>query len=138
MTSVAFILGVVPLVIAVGAGAEMRRSLGTAVFAGMLGVTLFGIFLTPVFFFVIAWLGETRLLSNPRIRWIGSAFAGGVLGGTMGYFLAKLGIGRLPHASIAGCVIGVVLALLIPAIGRRFRRRPVAVAHDVRQGEHTS
>jgi multidrug efflux pump len=55
MTSFAFILGVMPLVIAMGAGAEMRRSLGTAVFAGMLGVTLFGIFLTPVFFFVIDW-----------------------------------------------------------------------------------
>ncbi len=54
MTSFAFILGVFPLVIATGAGAEMRRSLGTAVFAGMFGVTLFGIFLTPVFFNVIA------------------------------------------------------------------------------------
>ncbi len=53
MTSFAFILGVVPLVVARGAGAEMRRSLGTAVFSGMLGVTLFGIFLTPVFFYVI-------------------------------------------------------------------------------------
>ena len=53
MTSFAFILGVVPLVISQGAGAEMRRALGTAVFAGMLGVTLFGIFLTPVFFYVI-------------------------------------------------------------------------------------
>ncbi|HZZ72311.1 MAG TPA: efflux RND transporter permease subunit, partial [Pirellulales bacterium] len=50
MTSLAFILGVVPLVLAEGAGAEMRRTLGTAVFAGMIGVTLFGIFLTPVFF----------------------------------------------------------------------------------------
>jgi multidrug efflux pump subunit AcrB len=53
MTSFAFILGVLPLVISHGAGAEMRRTLGTAVFAGMLGVTLFGIFLTPVFFLVI-------------------------------------------------------------------------------------
>ena len=53
MTSFAFILGVVPLVVAVGAGAEMRRTLGTAVFSGMLGVTLFGIFLTPVFYYVI-------------------------------------------------------------------------------------
>jgi hydrophobe/amphiphile efflux-1 (HAE1) family protein len=50
MTSLAFILGVVPLVVAEGAGAEMRRTLGLAVFSGMLGVTLFGIFLTPVFF----------------------------------------------------------------------------------------
>ena len=52
MTSFAFILGVVPLMISHGAGAEMRRTLGTAVFSGMLGVTLFGIFLTPVFFYV--------------------------------------------------------------------------------------
>jgi multidrug efflux pump len=55
MTSFAFILGVFPLVIASGAGAEMRRTLGTAVFAGMIGVTLFGIFLTPVFFYVVRW-----------------------------------------------------------------------------------
>ncbi|MGI9474401.1 MAG: efflux RND transporter permease subunit, partial [Rubripirellula sp.] len=53
MTSFAFILGVVPLMLATGAGAEMRRTLGTAVFAGMLGVTAFGIFLTPVFYYVI-------------------------------------------------------------------------------------
>jgi len=50
MTSFAFILGVLPLVISTGAGAEMRRTLGTAVFSGMLGVTFFGIFLTPVFY----------------------------------------------------------------------------------------
>jgi HAE1 family hydrophobic/amphiphilic exporter-1 len=50
MTSLAFILGVVPLMIASGAGAEMRQSLGTAVFSGMLGVTLFGLVLTPVFY----------------------------------------------------------------------------------------
>ncbi|AGA28089.1 efflux RND transporter permease subunit [Singulisphaera acidiphila] len=55
MTSLAFILGVFPLVIAQGAGAEMRRTLGTAVFSGMIGVTLFGIFLTPVFYSVIRW-----------------------------------------------------------------------------------
>src|SRR5262249_53610200 len=53
MTSFAFILGVVPLVIASGAGAEMRRSLGTAVFAGMIGVTLFSVFLTPVVSYVL-------------------------------------------------------------------------------------
>jgi multidrug efflux pump subunit AcrB len=60
MTSFAFILGVVPLVLAEGAGAEMRRTLGTAVFSGMLGVTLFGIFLTPVFFYVIQWFTDLR------------------------------------------------------------------------------
>jgi multidrug efflux pump subunit AcrB len=50
MTSFAFIFGVLPLAIASGAGAEMRQSLGTAVFAGMLGVTLFGLLFTPTFF----------------------------------------------------------------------------------------
>ena len=60
MTSFAFIFGVVPLVIAEGAGAEMRRSLGTAVFSGMLGVTLFGIFLTPVFYYVIQRFGTAK------------------------------------------------------------------------------
>jgi multidrug efflux pump len=58
MTSFAFILGVVPLLLSNGAGAEMRRTLGLAVFSGMLGVTLFGIFLTPVFFYVIDRLGD--------------------------------------------------------------------------------
>jgi multidrug efflux pump subunit AcrB len=53
MTSLAFTLGVVPLVVATGAGAEMRRALGVAVFAGMLGVTLFGLALTPVFYVVL-------------------------------------------------------------------------------------
>jgi multidrug efflux pump subunit AcrB len=60
MTSFAFILGVVPLVTSEGAGAEMRRTLGTAVFSGMLGVTLFGIFLTPVFYYVIQWFLDWR------------------------------------------------------------------------------
>jgi multidrug efflux pump subunit AcrB len=53
MTSFAFIAGVIPLMFSGGAGAEMRQALGTAVFAGMLGVTLFGIFLTPVFYVLI-------------------------------------------------------------------------------------
>jgi len=60
MTSFAFIFGVLPLLLAVGAGAEMRRALGTAVFSGMLGVTFFGIFLTPVFYTVIRRLTERR------------------------------------------------------------------------------
>ncbi len=54
MTSLAFILGVVPLVLATGAGAEMRQALGTAVFSGMLGVTLFGLIFTPVFYVATA------------------------------------------------------------------------------------
>ncbi len=65
MTSLAFILGVVPLVLSQGAGAEMRRTLGTAVFSGMLGVTLFGIFLTPVFYSVIQGFIDRRPRSLP-------------------------------------------------------------------------
>jgi multidrug efflux pump len=58
MTSLAFIFGVIPLALAHGAGAEMRRTLGIAVFSGMLGVTLFGVLLTPVFFYVVSrWTG---------------------------------------------------------------------------------
>ncbi|MGH7172175.1 MAG: efflux RND transporter permease subunit, partial [Gemmataceae bacterium] len=68
MTSLAFILGVLPLMISHGAGFEMRRTLGTAVFSGMLGVTLFGIFLTPVFFYTIDSLGETRLFASPAMQ----------------------------------------------------------------------
>ena len=60
MTSFAFILGVLPLVVAEGAGAEMRQALGTAVFSGMLGVTFFGLFLTPVFYVVIRRAVERR------------------------------------------------------------------------------
>jgi hydrophobe/amphiphile efflux-1 (HAE1) family protein len=58
MTSLAFILGVVPLVWAVGAGAELRQALGTAVFAGMIGVTFFGLIFTPVFYVTTRWLGD--------------------------------------------------------------------------------
>jgi multidrug efflux pump subunit AcrB len=67
MTSFAFIFGVVPLVIAQGAGAEMRRSLGIAVFCGMVGVTLFGVFLTPVFFYVVQWF-EKKPASTPSVN----------------------------------------------------------------------
>jgi HAE1 family hydrophobic/amphiphilic exporter-1 len=60
MTSLAFILGVVPLVLATGAGAEMRQALGTAVFFGMLGVTLFGLLFTPVFYLLVRWIGTRK------------------------------------------------------------------------------
>ena len=64
MTSFAFILGVVPLVIAQGAGAEMRQTLGTAVFAGMIGVTVFGLLFTPAFFTMVR--GISRLISRRK------------------------------------------------------------------------
>jgi multidrug efflux pump len=61
MTSFAFILGVLPLVMASGAGAEMRQALGTAVFSGMIGVTLFGLLLTPIFFVLLSRSRAKRL-----------------------------------------------------------------------------
>ena len=60
MTSLAFMLGVAPLVVATGAGAEMRQSLGTAVFGGMLGVTAFGLIFTPAFYTLVQRTGPTR------------------------------------------------------------------------------
>jgi len=65
MTSFAFIFGVFPLVVANGAGAEMRQSLGTAVFSGMLGVTLFGLLFTPTFYVVMQKLAERRARVTP-------------------------------------------------------------------------
>jgi len=64
MTSLAFIMGVVPLVMSVGAGAEMRQAMGIAVFAGMIGVTAFGIFLTPVFYVLMRALTGNRPLAR--------------------------------------------------------------------------
>ena len=68
MTSFAFIMGVVPLVLAKGAGAEMRHAMGIAVFAGMLGVTLFGLFLTPVFFVTIEKLFGAKHTPEPQTQ----------------------------------------------------------------------
>ena len=64
MTSIAFIMGVVPLVTSTGAGAEMRHAMGIAVFFGMLGVTLFGLFLTPVFYVLLRTLDKRHPLHS--------------------------------------------------------------------------
>jgi multidrug efflux pump len=69
MTSIAFIAGVFPLLVSHGAGAEMRRAMGTAVFSGMIGVTFFGLFLTPIFYVVLMTLGRKPALApttNPE------------------------------------------------------------------------
>jgi multidrug efflux pump len=60
MTSLAFVMGVVPLVTSHGAGAEMRHAMGVAVFSGMLGVTFFGLLLTPVFYLAVSKLKSAR------------------------------------------------------------------------------
>ncbi len=68
MTSFAFIFGVLPLLIATGAGAEMRQALGTVVFYGMIGVTFFGLFVTPVFYTVIRKAGGDKPILPPHLR----------------------------------------------------------------------
>ncbi|MBV8036273.1 efflux RND transporter permease subunit [Roseateles sp.] len=70
MTSMAFVMGVLPLVLSVGAGAEMRQAMGVAVFAGMIGVTLFGLFLTPLFYVIVR-----RLAGNAPLRHHGGQVA---------------------------------------------------------------
>jgi multidrug efflux pump subunit AcrB len=65
MTSLAFIFGVMPLVWAIGAGAELRQTLGTAVFAGMIGVTAFGLLFTPIFYVVCRWIAEKTSRRRP-------------------------------------------------------------------------
>jgi multidrug efflux pump len=122
MTSFAFILGVVPLVFASGAGAEMRRSLGTAVFSGMLGVTIFGIFLTPVFFYVIQGFGETRLFAAFGTRLALSCALGLLLGLSGGYLLGRLRVFPLPWAvSLGGCA-GLLGVLAVLGVHQRFRQ----------------
>jgi multidrug efflux pump subunit AcrB len=66
MTSLAFILGVAPLVVATGAGAEMRQSLGTAVFGGMLGVTRFGLIFTPALYTLMQRIGASSIRKPSR------------------------------------------------------------------------
>jgi multidrug efflux pump len=72
MTSLAFIFGVLPLVIAKGAGSEMRKALGVAVFSGMIGVTLFGLMFTPVFFRVIQAMGSLPGFKGPVAASVGN------------------------------------------------------------------
>jgi hydrophobe/amphiphile efflux-1 (HAE1) family protein len=104
MTSFAFILGVVPLIVSHGAGAEMRQALGMAVFSGMLGVTLFGLALTPVFFSSIDWLGESRLFAWTGLRKIS------------GFLLATLSLRPLRRLSVE-------LAMQLAAASRRKPRK---------------
>jgi multidrug efflux pump len=119
MTSFAFILGVVPLVIASGAGAEMRRSLGTAVFSGMLGVTIFGIFLTPVFFYVIQGVGETKLFASIITQWIVSSVFGLLVGLAGGYLMWKLNVVGFWGAMSLGAAAGVLSVLAALGVHRK-------------------
>ena len=140
MTSFAFILGVLPLVIATGAGSEMRRSLGTAVFSGMIGVTLFGIFLTPVFFYVIQGLSELRFFATVAAQVVVSLLFGGLSGTTIGFLLSRIGFGaapivrltirflrlpvwvaNLPVSVVVGAAVGILVGLAAYGIHRRIK-----------------
>jgi multidrug efflux pump len=112
MTSLAFILGVVPLLLGQGAGAEMRRTLGITVFSGMLGVTIFGIFLTPIFFYVIDRLGETRLFASPRTRRVGKILL----------FILTLGV--LPFLNWTSRLAGGIRRSRRPGKPRPLEHRP--------------
>jgi multidrug efflux pump len=125
MTSFAFIFGVIPLLIASGAGAEMRRSLGVAVFSGMLGVTLFGVFLTPVFFYVILGAGQRRLITSARAKWVFSALVGALLGLLVGFLLWRLGVTLLWWSLAVGAGAGALAVLSMIGVreGIRMVRR---------------
>ena len=118
MTSFAFILGVLPLVAAQGAGAEMRRALGTAVFSGMLGVTFFGIFLTPVFFYVIDWLSSRALFSGGTWRssgmWGLEAIGRGFLRRPSASVRPQLNHSGLGESPAAGAMLASALNSALP------------------------
>ncbi len=101
----------------------MRRSLGIAVFYGMLGVTLFGIFLTPVFFYVIQGFGEGRLFRSERAKAVVSYVSLGSLGALVGYLLALLGVGRVTWMPLVGGVLGVLLIAVLREVNRQIGAR---------------
>ena len=137
MTSFAFILGVVPLLLATGAGSEMRRSLGRAVFSGMLGVTAFGIFLTPVFFYVIHGLSQTHLFRAIATQWIGSCLMGALLGGGIGFSLSRIGLvdpaWGMAVGGCAGVLAGLVLQTVHWRIGNGDRKKNGEAGKDPRK-----
>jgi multidrug efflux pump len=98
MTSFAFILGVLPLLVGRGAGAEMRRTLGNAVFSGMVGVTAFGLFLTPVFFYVIDRLGQSHIFASRFMQFSSNLLLGILSLGPLRRALASAeGVGLPPE-----------------------------------------
>jgi multidrug efflux pump len=120
--------------IASGAGAEMRRSLGTAVFSGMLGVTLFGIFLTPVFFYVILGVGEAKLFSGSATPKVIAYTMSGLLGGVTGFLLAKLHVGKLPWMPGIGAATGILIAVTAFELRKRVLKPATAVLGPSKEG----
>jgi multidrug efflux pump len=116
MTSIAFIAGVFPLVISTGAGAEMRQAMGVAVFAGMIGVTVFGLFLTPVFYVALMKLGAKKTSPKPAQTSVPST---GVTGSA------------LPGAGTAA--IAILFAFGFAAGNRSLHAGPLTVGPDYRR-----
>lgn len=133
MTSFAFILGVFPMVTAHGAGAEMRWSLGTAVFSGMIGVTLFGVFLTPVFYYVIERLSEMSFMRSVVVQRCGSTLFGGGAGIAAGYFAHGAGFPSLPLALVGGLLIGIVISAFVSS---RLRARQQSLPGAAQKETH--
>jgi multidrug efflux pump len=134
MTSFAFILGVVPLVLASGAGAEMRRSLGIAVFSGMVGVTFFGIFLTPIFFVLIQRAVDSEFFGNRVAKWGGSVLLGEVVGGGSCFLFARVMGFEVLVPTIAGGLIGAVSALLIPGLWPKLKQEALGTRPSNKPG----
>jgi multidrug efflux pump len=116
MTSFAFILGVVPLILSNGAGAEMRRTLGITVFSGMLGVTLFGVFLTPVFFLVIDGLSSTRLFRSKAAQWASE----------IGLAVAVVALTRIYATRLSWTILALAAWVISRQVSHRRKPRPPA------------
>ncbi|MEM9659639.1 MAG: efflux RND transporter permease subunit, partial [Planctomycetota bacterium] len=113
MTSCAFVLGVVPLIIGSGAGSEMRRALGVAMFCGMVGVTIFGVLLTPNFFYTLRRIGATRLFSNRAFSASGTLVGGPIVGFSLGMLLWLSAAFGFWWAILLGTSAGLAAAVLV-------------------------
>ncbi|MBL9134235.1 MAG: multidrug efflux RND transporter permease subunit [Verrucomicrobiales bacterium] len=129
MTSIAFIAGVFPLVVSTGAGSEMRRAMGVAVFSGMIGVTLFGLLLTPVFYVVLMRLGATRkpskvaAVEHPLSPPPGSTMGGAHVAGWLA-FLVAAGSLLSPTAEAWPLTVGPDYKRPTNAVPQEFRDAP--------------
>jgi multidrug efflux pump len=115
MTSFAFILGVLPLFVAQGAGAEMLRALGTSVLSGMVGVTFFGLFLTPVFYVILRWFVERKRQQPAPAP-------------------AAHRVGTMAIIALIPCLLGLSGCMVGPDYKRPQMQVPVAFANQSQEG----
>lgn len=113
MTSCAFVLGVIPLIIGSGAGAEMRRALGVAMFCGMLGVTIFGVVLTPAFYYIIQRIGQTQVFTNRHVQQIGTLLMGPAVGVVLGILLWHTESLPFWWAILLGIIVGLLASVAV-------------------------